>query len=275
MNASPALCQPTTPSSNTYGHWDGNDTSTAISNEGATSLLLVACSERKRQTPGLLPAIERYDGPVFRLIRRFLRHQKATPIIAILSAEFGLIPSTYAIPYYNRRMTVERAEILRPGVDRALGQIMQIRPVSEVFVSMGRVYQQALPVFAAATLAQLHLHVATGTMGYHLAALHDWLYGRPPEFHAREHSADARQGVQMHGISISLTGAQAMAIAHKALATGLGNPCAFQAWYVRVDDQRVAPKWLVSQLTGLPVGSFTTDEARRVLARLGIEVQRV
>jgi hypothetical protein len=45
--------------------------------------------------------------------------------------------------------------------------------------------------------------------------------------------------------------------------------------YVVVDEQQVAPKWLVSQLFGLPVNAFATDEARRVLAHLGIEVRRL
>jgi hypothetical protein len=44
--------------------------------------------------------------------------------------------------------------------------------------------------------------------------------------------------------------------------------------YVLLDGQRVAPKWLVSQLTNYPVGSFTTDKARRLLGQLGIEVHR-
>lgn len=36
-------------------------------------LLILSCSQRKRSTSNLLPAIERYDGPAFQVLRKFLR----------------------------------------------------------------------------------------------------------------------------------------------------------------------------------------------------------
>jgi len=58
-------------------------------------LLILSCSQRKRPDPGLLPAIERYDGPVFQVVRRYLREQPAGSKqldVFILSARYGLIP---------------------------------------------------------------------------------------------------------------------------------------------------------------------------------------
>jgi hypothetical protein len=40
-------------------------------------MLILACSRRKRPDEGLLPAIERYDGPAFRVLRHFLREMPA------------------------------------------------------------------------------------------------------------------------------------------------------------------------------------------------------
>ena len=55
-------------------------------------MLILACSRRKRPDDGLLPAIERYDGPAFRVLRRYLRERPAgAPDVFILSAEHGLI----------------------------------------------------------------------------------------------------------------------------------------------------------------------------------------
>jgi hypothetical protein len=48
--------------------WDGTRT---------RRMLILACSRRKRPDEGLLPAIERYDGPAFRMVRRFLREMPA------------------------------------------------------------------------------------------------------------------------------------------------------------------------------------------------------
>jgi hypothetical protein len=70
-------------------------------------LLIAACSQRKRADEGLLPAIERYDGPVYRVLRRFLRQHPSKPpgiYITILStclssdrlSNNGLVPGTSA-----------------------------------------------------------------------------------------------------------------------------------------------------------------------------------
>ncbi|RUR72632.1 hypothetical protein PCC6912_61890 [Chlorogloeopsis fritschii PCC 6912] len=64
-------------------------------------------------------------------------------------------------------------------------------------------------------------------------------------------------------------------VAYQALQTDDQEFTRFQSWYVDVGTNRVAPKWLVSQLTGLSVRDFTTKEALRLLAQLGIEVKRV
>lgn len=36
-------------------------------------LLILSCSRRKRSDRGLLPALERYDGPTYRVMNKFLR----------------------------------------------------------------------------------------------------------------------------------------------------------------------------------------------------------
>jgi hypothetical protein len=71
-----------------------------------------------------------------------------------------------------------------------------------------------------------------------------------------------------------MTPTEVLAVARRGLAAEIAAARRYQSWYVSVDADRVAPKWLVSQLTGLPVSCFATDEARRVLARLGVEVER-
>ncbi|WP_158507403.1 hypothetical protein [Nostoc piscinale] len=42
-------------------------------------LLIVACSQRKLANDGLMPAIARYDGPVFHLLRCFLQQKPLNP----------------------------------------------------------------------------------------------------------------------------------------------------------------------------------------------------
>ncbi|NEQ77914.1 MAG: hypothetical protein F6K23_35840 [Okeania sp. SIO2C9] len=38
-------------------------------------LLIISCTRRKSLDVGLIPAIARYDGPKFRVLRRFLQQQ--------------------------------------------------------------------------------------------------------------------------------------------------------------------------------------------------------
>src|SRR5438128_9858454 len=98
-------------------------------------LLILACSQRKRPYASLLPAIERYDGPAFRVLRRYRRLTEDKGLIVyILSAEYGLIPASKQIPTYDRRMDSKRADKLREDVvEEAQSAVLRHKP-SEVLV---------------------------------------------------------------------------------------------------------------------------------------------
>lgn len=84
-------------------------------------LLILGCSKAKTTDEGLIPALNRYDGTAFRVLRRYLRQDPDDPpLVYILSAEFGLIPADQPIPYYDRRMSSIRAIELQPQVASTL-----------------------------------------------------------------------------------------------------------------------------------------------------------
>jgi hypothetical protein len=168
-------------------------------------------------------------------------------------------------------MTAERATALRPTVETSLRAITSEHPFTDGIICMGSTYRIALPDIAAFIPAAAPIAIAHGTIGRQLGMLHDWLYGQPP---AIAGNVCGTGEARIRGIELSMTADEAITVARCALAQRIGTPRAFQSWYVTVDDQRVAPKWLVSQLSGLSVSDFTTDEARRVLARMGIPVRR-
>jgi len=241
-------------------------------------LLILSCSERKRSEPDLLPAIERYDGPPFRVLRKFLRERlrEAQSLdIFILSAEFGLIPAGHPIPYYDHRMTPGRAHDLQPLVLYKLKEILDGGRYHELFISVGRDYLQALAGYSSLIPGGLRLILSTGTQGRKLGQLRDWLYGSPPMLRPKQDTSLKKGHARIRGIEITMTSQQVLDVARQALVEGRGDPVRYQGWYVQVDDQRAAPKWLVSQLTGLPVSAFVTGEARRILEQLGIELVRV
>ena len=46
-------------------------------------LLILGCADRKRDSSGLLPALDRYDGPAYRVIRNFLREYQWSEDVSI------------------------------------------------------------------------------------------------------------------------------------------------------------------------------------------------
>jgi hypothetical protein len=237
-------------------------------------LLILACSQRKRSDADSLPAIERYDGPTFRLLRRFLRKQPSTPLdIYILSAKFGLIPSDYLIPNYDQRMTKMRSRQLQPEVIAKFEDILSAKSYQKLCICLGRDYFLALDKYDMLIKSGIAVRIATGSLGKKLATLHDWLYGTPPELAIRQ--AVVPQGkASLKGIKVVLTPGEVLDLARQALVEGKGNPGCYQSWYVLVGDRRVSPKWVVNLLTGLPVSDFHSIAARRMLQQLGIEIYR-
>lgn len=144
-------------------------------------VLILSCSQRKRSDLGSLPAIERYDGPPFRVLRRYLRTRPIDPPeVYILSAEFGLIPADYPIPDYDHRMTVSRARQLQDSVGSLLKAIFENADVAgdqrRVFLNLGKTYQEALNGYREPFASVLVAQAAFGGMGKRLSQLKSWLY---------------------------------------------------------------------------------------------------
>jgi hypothetical protein len=238
-------------------------------------MLILACSRRKRLDEDLLPAVERYDGPAFRVLRRFLREgQSEVPDVRILSAEHGLIPHGLPIAAYDRKMTPARARELRPLVLAELNRMTASCLLPETLVFAGKHYLPALNADDAAHPPNLTFRVCAGALGKKLAELHDWLHGSPPRLRYNSTMLAVGNRARIRGVEVPLTPEQVFEAATDALAEGWGDPERYESWCVPVNGRCVAPKWLVSRISGLPVGEFTTDDARRLLARLGVEVRR-
>lgn len=238
-------------------------------------LLILSCSQRKRPDEGLLPAVERYDGPAFRVLRRFLRKGiSEPPDVLILSAEHGLIPHDLPIAAYDRKMTPARARELRPQILAYLERLIASRSSSETLVCVGKQYLSALHTNDAFPLSRLNVRICVGALGKRIAELHDWLHGRPPKLRYNSTMLAVGNRARIRGVEVTLTPEQVFDIAVEALSEGWGDPERYESWCVPVNGNRVAPKWLVSRISGLPVAAFTTDDARRLLARLGVEVSR-
>ena len=235
------------------------------------SLVILGCSERKKPTAHLIAAVDRYDGPVFRVLRKHARDAAGTPPCAyILSGRFGLIPGSSLIPLYDHRIAHVDHEALSKCVDSQLKEaVAELKP-DRIFVSVGRQYWSMLKEPLLREVEPEKLAIATGSIGGRASQLVHWL--RPSETGQHKATTARVSGeVTLLGTTVRLSPAEVICKAREAFLYDPATARRFETWYVAVGSERVAPKWLVSIIFGKPVSRFRTADARRVLEQLGVE----
>ena len=142
-------------------------------------LLLISCSQRKVLTPEPLPALERYDGPTYRSLRKAKREGclPESLTILIISAKYGLFLTTTHIPNYDLKMTSVRAEAIRAQVQSELQKYLKFHEtfrgtMDEVFIHLGKTYMQTLEGFDWGPIPTLE---ATGGIGTKTSQMKAWL----------------------------------------------------------------------------------------------------
>ncbi len=184
-------------------------------------LLILSCSSKKRSNQGLLPALERYDGPAYRVINKFLRVRPSgieSLDIYVLSAEFGLIPASKPIPDYDRRMTPQRGKELQQPTLNELKRILSGEQYGELFISLGKDYLRVLLGFEALIPANLKVTVSTKSIGYKLGELRHWLYEEASGLSNNQSKIIQQGKAYIPGIEVEFAPEQVMEIAHTALA---------------------------------------------------------
>jgi hypothetical protein len=138
-----------------------------------TRLLVISCSERKNPNRRLMPAVERYDGPAFRVLRKYLREtDDASLRVCVLSAKYGIVRADSRVPKYDQRMTPDRAEALRNSSESRLRNLVRRGRCREVFLCMSRTYLRAID--CAGRLC-VPVRIAAAGQGKKLRSLREWL----------------------------------------------------------------------------------------------------
>lgn len=124
--------------------------------EGARHLLILSCSKRKTSLLGEWPAIQIYDGPIYRALRKRLKALDLSLVdICIISAKYGLITAGSMVENYDCQMTTERAVELRDVVLSELIKMIQNRSYKEILINLGSIYR--------VTIYGIEKHVPSGT----------------------------------------------------------------------------------------------------------------
>ena len=235
-----------------------------------TSLVILGCSQRKSPASRVIPAIDRYDGPLFRVFRKRTREAPRNSIRAyILSGRFGLICGTVRISRYDRRISSADYAALRPRVEKQLKRILDNIQPERLFVSVGGEYWPLLEDTLTREVPPARLVVASGGIGGRASQLVNWLRPEAAEVGGIAPERAPGEAVLL-GTTIRLGRADVLREARKALRAAPEASRRFETWYVAVGRERVAPKWLVSILFEKPVALFRTADARRVLSLLGV-----
>ena len=149
-------------------------------------LLILSCSQRKQACHEPLPAIERYNGPLFFVLRRFLREctcQARQLDVYILSAAHGLIPADFPTPRYDRKMDMPRAVELQPQVNTTFSDITR-GDYESICFAMGKTYLKAFENALELVPTDTELVITHGRIGEQQARLKEWLW-QDSVFYAR------------------------------------------------------------------------------------------
>jgi len=135
-------------------------------------LLILPCSKRKK-TVSKAPALELYDGPFYRVLRK---NMLTNLDVLILSAKYGLISPNNIIYSYDQKMTVERAKELSTKINMRLSKILKENQYKEIFINLGKTYALAL-ARSGGLLNNYTVYWASGQMGERSHQLKRWLVG--------------------------------------------------------------------------------------------------
>lgn len=239
--------------------------------------LILSCSRTKNGVPEPLPAVQRYNGPMYQVLQRYLREkpEKAAALtIFILSARYGLIDSQTPILPYDQKMTPARAAELHADVLSKTQQAIVPAGYAEIFLAMGQTYLLALEGLPAILDGETQILVSRGSAGEKLTELRNWLWEINPAITPGKELAVTpnaeRVTAVLRGRILSLTTAEATDRLEAGLFAAPSSARKVHGWYVDVAGERISPKWAAQHLFGVPVGEFSADEARRVLRRLGL-----
>jgi hypothetical protein len=124
-----------------------------------------------------MPALERYDGIFFRILRKAQR-EGSWPTnldVVIISAKHGLLELDMPIETYDLRMTVAQAKQLKPVVASLLTQRVVAQPYAEIFLNVGKVYHGAIEGWDTGLPCKTMVIYATGGLGQRAQQMHHWL----------------------------------------------------------------------------------------------------
>lgn len=133
-------------------------------NKNDKRLLIMACGKVKKNEPG--KAIDVYNGPSFKMVRKYLKFRNNHLDIKIISAKYGLIDYKDRISPYDLKLNSKSSEIYKEVYSSDLKGYLNV--YREIFVLGGKDYQSVIP-------GGRNVMRAKGKIGMQLSQLKKWL----------------------------------------------------------------------------------------------------
>jgi queuine/archaeosine tRNA-ribosyltransferase len=151
-----------------------------------SDLLIIACSAKKKQESKLSRAIELYDGPAYRVIKKQLGKRFSQPVVWIISAKHGLIDADTLIYSYDAKITRENIGELKDSIESFVKRFAPLDRFDRIFIWAGKRYLSLLP---QSLLTFPKTRVADGYIGQKLNQLKRWSIDWRKGQHQKEKSS--------------------------------------------------------------------------------------
>jgi hypothetical protein len=149
-------------------------------NGSFNDLLILSCSQTKIKNTDMLPAIERYDGPSYKVLRKIMNSSNYNNSldIAIISAKYGLLQPDDIIEDYDLKMNKDIAESLNNEVVEELRKQISNNKYENIFLNIGSDYKLAVDGFNKRLPRNTEILYANGKIGEKLSQMKKWLEER-------------------------------------------------------------------------------------------------
>lgn len=139
-------------------------------------LLVLACSATKSAAPGLVPALERYTGPIWQTYRAADPRGELARL-TVLSARYGWIDGQAPIANYDQKMTAAPVASESERAQQLL-ELGSLDGIEEICIVGGHLYQAAINPYLdeiRARYPEIRIRRICDQIGFMRQQLRAWL----------------------------------------------------------------------------------------------------
>lgn len=139
------------------------------------NLLIISCSDRKRDIDNPAAAAKIYDGPYYKMIRKMFREGKKFENlhIMIVSSKYGLLCPYDLIEKYDQKIREDNITD-NCKLNRQLNEFLKCRDFDEILVSMGKPYYASIKD----TVSLNNHKFVEGRIGIKLSKTKKWMISK-------------------------------------------------------------------------------------------------